>query len=662
MAPQQDSASSGSGEGRRYPRPADFDLRAREGETSEQWAQRVTFLPEFERVVAIGDIHGDYWKGMEALMAAGVMSEDCRWIGGETLVVQMGDILDRGHEEIHLLELFAKLKVEALEAGGQIITMIGNHELLNLCQRYYTASVDGCTTMAEWFDTVYGDMEELVRSLLPYSKWLSQFLEQQPESNEKGLNDPNGEFVRLLQSGILRGRVFAYSAGSPVAMRHWSESPVALVVGKTVFAHGGVTPFSLREHGLVKMNADTRDFVCNREGRNRFFKYQRDQDFKPTNPRLPKCLDIDLGPGTPEENGQDNVLWSRKYSEVFPAKVNYKDMEEACELLGVTRHVVAHTPQTIINAVCTPNNFFDIIRIDVGMCSLYFNGRPQVLEIVGDKYLDVIAFDAQVHPVSYEDFLRNKAAQAEAQTAATINYETETEQFNANNDGFSTPREAKEDDKDWLHRDDVPSGVTPLSSHCRSTPYPVEDRFTLSNMQPNAPCCAALKPKPKRNHVHDYINDPRTPLRKIAKHRQNGSQAKIVPFNLNDEPTNANANDDVRSTPPNAKKRVKGWLSLHDDAATNTSPYPMEEHSPLSNMKPKLTNIHDYIKDPSTPLMKVAKGKQTGPRAKIIAPTKNINMKVAAKHKGTKAKIVAPTKNMKGYKGKRKGTKAKNAK
>ena len=53
---------------------------------------------------AVGDIHGDLQKAITALKVAGVLAEDGYrrplWMGGDTFVVQLGDVLDRGDCEI----------------------------------------------------------------------------------------------------------------------------------------------------------------------------------------------------------------------------------------------------------------------------------------------------------------------------------------------------------------------------------------------------------------------------------------------------------------------------------------------------------------------------------------------------------------------------------
>lgn len=48
-----------------------------------------TWLPAAKRLIAIGDIHGDLPKARAALQVAQVIDEHDRWVGGETVVVQV---------------------------------------------------------------------------------------------------------------------------------------------------------------------------------------------------------------------------------------------------------------------------------------------------------------------------------------------------------------------------------------------------------------------------------------------------------------------------------------------------------------------------------------------------------------------------------------------
>jgi hypothetical protein len=48
--------------------------------------------------------------------------------------VQTGDVVDRGRESIACLDELEKLRGQAQEDGGRVVTLLGNHELLNMQQ------------------------------------------------------------------------------------------------------------------------------------------------------------------------------------------------------------------------------------------------------------------------------------------------------------------------------------------------------------------------------------------------------------------------------------------------------------------------------------------------------------------------------------------------
>ncbi len=97
-------------------------------------------LPMPKRLVAIGDLHGDLGAARSALRAAGVIAATDAWIGGDTVIVQTGDVLDRGDGESQIEELLERLDADARTHGGAVIALLGNHELMNAAHdfRYVT--------------------------------------------------------------------------------------------------------------------------------------------------------------------------------------------------------------------------------------------------------------------------------------------------------------------------------------------------------------------------------------------------------------------------------------------------------------------------------------------------------------------------------------------
>lgn len=87
-----------------------------------------------ERIVAVGDLHGDYKNFVKILKdpEIRIINEDLHWIAGKTHLVQIGDVMDRGPDPGKIFELLRKLEQEAEEAGGKVHMLIGNHEEMNI--------------------------------------------------------------------------------------------------------------------------------------------------------------------------------------------------------------------------------------------------------------------------------------------------------------------------------------------------------------------------------------------------------------------------------------------------------------------------------------------------------------------------------------------------
>jgi hypothetical protein len=157
--------------------------------------------PMPKRLVAIGDLHGDLAATRAALRTAGAIDDRDRWIGGELVVVQTGDVLDRGDDEQAILDLIARLERSASAAGGAVIMLLGNHELMNAAAdfRYVTPGA-----MRDFDDA------------------------------------PGVDTSRYAQvPAAVRGRVAALAPGGAYARRLAAHDVIA-IVGDAVFSHAGV--------------------------------------------------------------------------------------------------------------------------------------------------------------------------------------------------------------------------------------------------------------------------------------------------------------------------------------------------------------------------------------------------------------------------------------
>ena len=173
-----------------------------EGPVVEE-AQESAGVPE--RIVAIGDIHGDLDAARAALRLAGAIDIEDQWIGGELVVVQTGDILDRGDDEAEIWALFHRLREEAPKVGGAVHILNGNHELMNSYLDYRYVTEGGLVE----FEGV-GEME--------------------PDDSLLASMEPSH-----------RDRAAAFRPGAPLALS-LAERTLAVTIGKTIFTHAGILP------------------------------------------------------------------------------------------------------------------------------------------------------------------------------------------------------------------------------------------------------------------------------------------------------------------------------------------------------------------------------------------------------------------------------------
>lgn len=96
------------------------------------------------RVIVIGDIHGDVQTFMRCMYAARLFNTNLEWIAEpkDTIVVQLGDQVDgiaRGGSDtwetlpdVEMIYLTERLDQIARMKGGRVLSILGNHELMNV--------------------------------------------------------------------------------------------------------------------------------------------------------------------------------------------------------------------------------------------------------------------------------------------------------------------------------------------------------------------------------------------------------------------------------------------------------------------------------------------------------------------------------------------------
>ena len=105
--------------------------------------------PKCDRVVIIGDIHGDIKRLKTILIDAKIINNNIEWIAEppNTVVVQMGDQIDSLNrdnsipeweviEDVEVINFTNLLDKFAQSKGGRFISIIGNHEFMNVIGNY----------------------------------------------------------------------------------------------------------------------------------------------------------------------------------------------------------------------------------------------------------------------------------------------------------------------------------------------------------------------------------------------------------------------------------------------------------------------------------------------------------------------------------------------
>lgn len=105
----------------------------------ESIKRKMRQIPDFDQdykgvnnLVVISDIHGQFDLMVELLQSHGVIDEKLNWSFGQGHLVINGDVLGRGDKVTEALWLAYQLEDQAIEAGGRLHYLLGNHELMLL--------------------------------------------------------------------------------------------------------------------------------------------------------------------------------------------------------------------------------------------------------------------------------------------------------------------------------------------------------------------------------------------------------------------------------------------------------------------------------------------------------------------------------------------------
>ncbi|KAG0247629.1 hypothetical protein BG011_001142 [Mortierella polycephala] len=120
------------------------------------------------RIVAIGDLHSDVSQAVAVLQMANLLDKDENWSGGADTLIQTGDLVDRGPDTIAMYRLFEKIRVQAKEAGGEVVNLYGNHEVMNIGGDWRYVTKEDIAS--------FGGKEERKAAWDIHSGWLGKFV------------------------------------------------------------------------------------------------------------------------------------------------------------------------------------------------------------------------------------------------------------------------------------------------------------------------------------------------------------------------------------------------------------------------------------------------------------------------------------------------------
>jgi hypothetical protein len=302
--------------------------------SAPSWAADDVFTG-VERVVAVGDIHGDYDQLLTAIRNAGLIDrKGTKWTGGKTHLVQTGDLLDRGAGSRKVMDLLMDLEKQARKAGGAVHVLIGNHEAMNVYGdlRYTTPEEFAAYATENSAEVREAFWKEEVQQLKPNvpdkayrQKWEAEhplgWFEQRFQFSPKGVY---GQWIRGLNA--------------------------AVQINDTLFVHGGIGPkyasMSVRQINDT-IHAELADFS-----------------------KLQGGMAMD----------DDGPLWYRGLADGDETQLAAQ-VRTVLENFHVNRIVVGHT---VTGGAIMPRFGSSVVVIDVGMTHV-FNGPPASLLIEQGK-------------------------------------------------------------------------------------------------------------------------------------------------------------------------------------------------------------------------------------------------------------------------------------
>ena len=297
---------------------------------------------DVSRIVAVGDVHADYDQLLTVLKMADLVDKRGKWIGGQTHLVQTGDIPDRGPDSARIIRYLGRLESQARRKGGYVHLLIGNHEVMNVYGDLRYVHPDEYKVLI--------DRNSVRRRDRYYKLYIDQLKPTLPVEQAVVFDDAYREAWRKKYPlGFVEHRS-VWSRGGEFGKRVSAHNTI-IKINDLLFVHGGISS-ALKDMTLTEINR-----------------------------QISKELNTVPYPAVNLMDSQTGPLWYRGTAH-NSVDVELPVLVSQLERFGASRVVMGHT--TTLGAV-RPRFGGKAIFIDVGLSKTY-GGRLACLLIEDGRF------------------------------------------------------------------------------------------------------------------------------------------------------------------------------------------------------------------------------------------------------------------------------------
>jgi 3',5'-cyclic AMP phosphodiesterase CpdA len=349
------------------------------------------------RIVAIGDIHGDYKAFKGILEATRLIDSSGAWSGGTAVLVQTGDYFDRGPDIKKLLDFLRALESSAAPSGGSVHILLGNHDAMNLLGEVRDVNPAAYDAFAG--SDAEKRRDRAFRDYIAIGDARERALGSRPEPYREKDRE---KWLSAHRTGYIEYQAAMQADGE--YGRWLRQRQAVLQIDGTIFLHAGInpaTPPSSLDDINRTLSSEIRKFDTAR-------KYMADRGLIVPYFSLEETVEaarveaaglrggqvtapdrhhIDvintvLAMGTSPLLASEGPLWFRGF-DTWTEDEGRPLMQALLSRYRAQRFVTAHSIQKTgrISSRFSGHEFL----IDTAMSSVYKGGRASALEIVGDR-------------------------------------------------------------------------------------------------------------------------------------------------------------------------------------------------------------------------------------------------------------------------------------